>query len=231
MTRSQRTGALLLLAVAGLAGWLWHERQPATADRSIVLSLAGGQQSGVLALKVVAAQAAGPVLITWGDGARPDQFRLPPGNRIAALDVSASRYAGELVSLRASARDAGGRALGSAPLRLRLPARLFNNTQARAVLAVRRSLMADNPFPALLATRLDRLSRDIAKEGGHLAAYVQLRSLHYRLQGPLSPAELDRCAALLWLVARDLEGQERDPYAIAGGILPDGTAFTPYSVP
>jgi hypothetical protein len=162
------------------------------------------------------------VALAVGIGTRQEAELLPeppPGARAAGRvfrDLTASRFAGETVELRLVAFDGRGQRGVSAPVRMRLPERVFRDPIAQQVIAVRKGLFRQ-PFererPVLM---LGRLAEDWANQGRDLTVFLGLRSAAHRLAGLRYSQPGDVAAAgLLWEIALDIERQRE------GGDLED----------
>ncbi len=135
--------------------------------------------------------------------------------RLAAtsyFDLTASPWAGLPVEIRLAARDApGGKGL-SAPVRINLPQRSFENPVAGAIVALRKRLMAEPGSAESVAKALGALLARPQLYRGDRLVFLTLRVAEEEL---LTPAKRrTEVAGLLWQAALRVE-EGRLPFAEA----------------
>jgi hypothetical protein len=106
------------------------------------------------------------------------------------------------------ARDGAGQRTISAPINLTLPARLFTDPLARALVEQRQNLAAapDNTARRAVAQMLDAFT--IAPEHffeGKRSAYMAIRSAHWGIRSAKVQGDLNHVSQLLWDTALALE--------------------------
>jgi uncharacterized protein (TIGR02302 family) len=123
------------------------------------------------------------------------------------VDLTAHPYAGLVVDAKLQARDAKGQVGTSRSISFRLPARVFTDPLARALIEQRQNLAtADAAGRRRVAAALDALA--IAPERfyeGKDAAYLALRSAYWGVRTARYPAQIARVEDLLWQTAMALE--------------------------
>lgn len=124
-------------------------------------------------------------------------FRDLTGEPMAGLDV--------LITLEA--RDGAGQTGLSSPVRFQLPARVFTNPLARALIEQRQALAIAEPHAKERVTHvLDALS--IAPEhfyAGHMETWLALRTAYWSLRTAKHADEISHVEDLLWQMAVALE--------------------------
>lgn len=122
-------------------------------------------------------------------------------------DLTDNPYAGLEVSIVLEARDAAGQTGRSKAVRFRLPARIFTNPLARALIEQTQNLAIDGArarMPVILA--LDALTiapdRFYQKQTG---AYMAIRAAYWTLRNSSSNEAIARAKDLLWQTAMALE--------------------------
>jgi len=124
------------------------------------------------------------------------------------VDLTANPYAGLSVDARLEARDGAGNKTLSAPVTFLLPARIFTDPLARALIEQRQNLHAA-AFPAeraAVATMLDAFA--IAPEkfyDGKRTVYLALRSAYFGIKTARAPSDVAHVEDLLWQTAVALE--------------------------
>lgn len=123
-------------------------------------------------------------------------------------DLTGNPYAGMAVQAWMEARDGAGQRTISAPINLTLPARLFTDPLARALVEQRQNLAAasDNTARRAVAQMLDAFT--IAPEkffDGKRGAYMAIRSAHWGIRGAKVQGDLNHVSQLLWDTALALE--------------------------
>ena len=124
------------------------------------------------------------------------------------VDLTASPYAGLLVDARLEARDGAGNKTLSAPVTFPLPARIFTDPLARALIEQRQNLAAaaDRPQRMAVATMLDALTLAPDKfYDGKRTVYLALRSAYRGIQSARAPSDIQHVEDLLWQTAVALE--------------------------
>jgi hypothetical protein len=133
------------------------------------------------------------------------QMRVRSGTGETIRDLTAHPWAGSTVRLTLVARDDAGQEGRSAPVEVKLPARVFRDPVARAVVEQRARLAVDANNANAVANALDAMA--IAPEKGlkDLPAYLVLRSAYYRLQTARNDDGLRDVVDYLWSIALGLE--------------------------
>ncbi|MFQ5346322.1 MAG: DUF4175 family protein [Rhodothalassiaceae bacterium] len=145
----------------------------------------------------------GPPLVV---ALRGGTMRDEPLALTAYKDLTAHVYAGSAVTAVLKARDAAGQEAASAAMVIRLPERRFTHPVARALVAVRKTLVRAPEAREQAAERVDAISRDIGSYDGDLTVFAALRSSFWRLmESGEAAAAANEVAALLWDTALRLE--------------------------
>ncbi|HWA29721.1 MAG TPA: DUF4175 family protein, partial [Rhizomicrobium sp.] len=123
-------------------------------------------------------------------------------------DLTENPLAGLPVTITLEAKDGAGQTAHSKPVKFILPARVFTNPLARALIEQRQGLAANKPHakPLTLAT-LNALT--IAPDKfyqGQDRLYLVLRSTYWMLREARTPQDIGRVEDLLWQTAMSLEG-------------------------
>jgi uncharacterized protein (TIGR02302 family) len=124
------------------------------------------------------------------------------------VDLTANPYAGLSVDARLQARDGAGNKTLSAPVTFPLPARIFTDPLARALIEQRQNLAAaaDRPQRLAVAAMLDALA--IAPDkfyDGKRTTYLALRAAMFGIRGARAPSDIAHVEDLLWQAAVALE--------------------------
>ena len=124
------------------------------------------------------------------------------------VDLTPNPYAGLSVDARLQARDGAGNKTLSTPITFTLPARIFTDPLARALIEQRQNLAAaaDRPQRLAVAAMLDALA--IAPEkfyDGKRTTYLALRSAMFGIRSARAPSDIDHVEDLLWQTAVALE--------------------------
>ena len=136
---------------------------------------------------------------------------LPAGKKVVQtnfVDLTAHPYAGLMVDGHLEARDATGQIGKSRTITFRLPARVFTDPLARALIEQRQNL-ATSVDPAgrkIVATALDAFA--IAPEAFYAdkpGLYMGLRAAYWGTRSARSPEDLTHVEELLWQIAVSLE--------------------------
>lgn len=122
-------------------------------------------------------------------------------------DLTAHPFAGLDVEITLEARDGAGQIGRSKPARMRLPARIFTNPLARALIEQRQSLAVAEPNARdRVATILDALAIDpqrfYARQAG---IYLGLRTAYWSLKKARNQDDIAHVQDLLWQMATALE--------------------------
>jgi uncharacterized protein (TIGR02302 family) len=136
----------------------------------------------------------------------PDQARVI--NQTSYADLTANPYAGLDVNIALVAKDAIGQTAATAPQRMRLPARVFTNPLARALIEQRQSLaVANTPGDLNRVVRwLDALTYkpDLFFQGGS-GPYTGIRAARWSIAHAERPSDVEHAQDLLWQIATGLE--------------------------
>jgi uncharacterized protein (TIGR02302 family) len=124
-------------------------------------------------------------------------------------DLTAHPYAGLMVDAHLEARDATGQIGKSKTITFRLPARVFTDPLARALVEQRQNLAtSDSTGRRRVATVLDALS--IAPDKFYADKpnlYMGLRAAYWGTRDARGPADITHVEDLLWQMAESLEQQ------------------------
>lgn len=123
----------------------------------------------------------------------------------AVVDLQANPYAGLTVRGVLRGRDVSGQEGASAEAVFALPARVFHDRLAQAVVELRRRLALRPGAPAEAADDLDALAAAPEARAHHAAVYLNLSAVAglLRARGAEGAAEAE---ARLWILALDLDG-------------------------
>jgi uncharacterized protein (TIGR02302 family) len=122
-------------------------------------------------------------------------------------DLTADPYAGLPVTITLEARDAAGNTGRSTPVHFTLPARIFTNPLARALVEQRQQLaFGDAGSRANAALALDALTiaPDVFYQN-QMGVYVAIRSAYWGLKTAHDPHDVAQVQDLLWQTALALE--------------------------
>jgi uncharacterized protein (TIGR02302 family) len=122
-------------------------------------------------------------------------------------DLTSDPYAGLEVTITLEARDAIGNIGRSRPVRFTLPARVFTNPLARALVEERQNLSlaaAAGRKSAILALNALTIAPDSFYQN-QTGAYVAIRAAYWGLKTARSPQEIGHAQDLLWQTALALE--------------------------
>ena len=124
------------------------------------------------------------------------------------VDLTGNPYAGLSVDARLEARDGAGNRTLSAPVTFPLPARIFTDPLARALIEQRQNLAAAAPREERMevAAMLDALA--IAPErfyDGKRTVYMALRAAYRGIRAARQQSDIDHVEDLLWQTALALE--------------------------
>jgi uncharacterized protein (TIGR02302 family) len=178
----------------------------ATEHQATKISFRASDDYGVTGAKLV--------LTPHGRPGAPLTVDLPlaPGKSVAQtnyVDETGHPYAGLLVDGHLEARDGAGQIGKSNRVTFRLPARVFTDPLARALIEQRQNLAtSDAQGRRLVAITLDALS--IAPDKFYPdkpALYMGLRSAYWALKSMRGTEGLGRVEDLLWQMAVSLEQQ------------------------
>lgn len=122
-------------------------------------------------------------------------------------DLTADPYAGLDVNITLEAKDAVGNVGRSQPVRFNLPARIFTNPLARALVEQRQNLTLEGPSARnKVALALDALT--IAPDAffqNQSGIYLGIRAAYWSLRNGKGPQSISRAQDLLWQTALALE--------------------------
>src|SRR5471032_3047687 len=123
------------------------------------------------------------------------------------VDLTSHPYAGLMVEGRLEARDAVGQKGVSAPVTFQLPARIFTDPLARALIEQRQHLAtSDAAGRRVVLLTLDALSIDPERfYDGKNDIFLALRSASHGVKNAKSDADIARVEDLLWQTALKLE--------------------------
>jgi uncharacterized protein (TIGR02302 family) len=133
------------------------------------------------------------------------QLRTRKGNGETTRDLTSHPWAGAKVKLTLVARDEAGQEGRSAPIEMTLPARVFSNKLARAVVEQRARLALDANAADGVADALDALTMAPEKTIAKTTDFLMLRSAYHRLVDARSDDELRGVVDYLWTIALGLE--------------------------
>jgi uncharacterized protein (TIGR02302 family) len=154
------------------------------------------------------------VLVPKGGHGKPlvADLPLPQANakhvdQNSYVDLTGHPYAGLIVEGRLEARDAIGQKGMSAPFRFRLPARVFTDPLARALIEQRQHLaMSDAAGRKVVLLTLDALAIDPERfYEGKNDIFLALRSAFNGVKNAKSDPHIARVEELLWQTALKLE--------------------------
>jgi uncharacterized protein (TIGR02302 family) len=122
-------------------------------------------------------------------------------------DLTVHPFAGLDVEITLEARDGAGQIGRSTPARMRLPARVFTNPLARALVEQRQALAVAEPQARDRVARvLDALAIDPERFYAHQTGiYLALRTAYWSLMKARNTDDIARVQDLLWQIATALE--------------------------
>lgn len=129
---------------------------------------------------------------------------VQPGTGRSYADLSSDPRAGERALLTLVATDGSGNEGRSAPIRIELPVKTFNDPIAREIIEVRRELFGGLD-PRIGQRRLGRIAARPERFDERTDIYAGLRSAAARLRYSEGEDTIDQVGALLWAIATDLE--------------------------
>jgi uncharacterized protein (TIGR02302 family) len=180
-----------------------------TANKALVLGYGAEDDYGLAAVQIAIGRGEGEERVSLPDP--------PPGRMVeasATRDLTASRWAGEVVPVRLVAVDAQGQEGFSEPLRLRLPERVFTHPVAQQVIAVRKLLFRSGGNRERATRMLSDISTNLDAYEGNLTTFAALRGAVWRLRGLNRTASVTPVTDWLWQVAlaleRDRQGGDLD---------------------
>ncbi len=141
---------------------------------------------------------------------------LPNGGRglgtgETTADLSEHPWAGAAVTMILSAKDEGGNVGHSAPVTTTLPARIFHQPLARALVEQRRDLVLDPDHRSNVSTSLDALTIAPDLFGVTSSVFLGLDAAKTRLRDAKGDADLLEVADLLWSMALSIEEGDLSP--------------------
>jgi len=178
----------------------------ATEQRATEFAIKGGDDYGIANARAV-------LVPKDRKSAKPLVADLPlPGNseksvaQTSYVDLTSHPYAGMMVEARLEARDAIGQKGVSNTISFRLPARVFTDPLARALVEQRRNIALDGESRRIALLTLDALSIEPERfyEGRH-DIYLAQRNAFYGVRNAKTEADIERVQRLLWETALKLE--------------------------
>ena len=178
----------------------------ATEQRATEFAIKGGDDYGI-------ANARAMLVPKDRKSAKPLVADLPlPGNseksvaQTSYVDLTSHPYAGMMVEAHLEARDAIGQKGVSNTISFRLPARVFTDPLARALVEQRRNIALDGESRRIALLTLDALSIEPERfyEGRH-DIYLAQRNAFYGVRNAKTEADIERVQRLLWETALKLE--------------------------
>lgn len=135
---------------------------------------------------------------------------LPPkpardGESTLFKDLTAHRWAGQTVLVVLEAKDGAGQVARTAPVKMKLPERAFQQALARALIEQRKMLVAQPLYRAKAAEALDALSVAPEMFSPGPAIFLGLRVAHFRLAYSRDGDDLRPAEELLWNLAIKVE--------------------------
>jgi uncharacterized protein (TIGR02302 family) len=182
----------------------------ATEHKATRFSFKGGDDYGIAGVRAVLT----PAKKIGGRRARPLVSDLPLPTRSAKtvdqtsyVDLTGHPYAGLMVEGHLEARDAIGQVGISRTVTFRLPARVFTDPLARALIEQRQQLAAgDAAARHVVLLTLDALAIDPERfYAGKHDIFLALRSAFNGVKNAKSEADITRVEQLLWDTALKLE--------------------------
>jgi uncharacterized protein (TIGR02302 family) len=145
-----------------------------------------------------------------GDAGFDFELPLPPkparmGESTVFKDLTAHRWAGQPVVITLVATDGAGQTFLTAPVRITLPERAFQQPLARALIEQRKELVRDPRSKEKVAATLDALAVAPEYFTPDAAVYLGLRVAHYRLTYAHAMDDLRPAEDLLWSLALKVE--------------------------
>ncbi len=131
--------------------------------------------------------------------------RTRSGTGETVRSLSADPWAGGPVRMRLVARDETGQTGQSEPIELTLPARVFTDPFARALVEQRRNLALDANQAYAVAGALDALTIAPEKYIEDLGVFLSIRSVYHRLTLARDDDDLRSVADELWNIALGIE--------------------------
>ena len=174
----------------------------ATEHQATQFSFHAGDDYGVTGVKVV--------IRPHGRGGKPLTVDLPLAESSAKSlsqttysDLTNHPYAGLMVDATLEARDGAGQIGRSAPMTFRLPARVFTDPLARALIEQRQNLATGGAAERKrVAATLDALT--IAPDkfyDGKNALYLSLRAAYWGVRTARADSDVEHVETLLWQIA------------------------------
>jgi uncharacterized protein (TIGR02302 family) len=178
----------------------------ATERQAMKISFRASDDYGVTSARLV--------ILPHGRSGPPLSVDLPlaPSKSITQtnyFDLTAHPYAGLVVDAHLEARDAAGQVGKSSIVTFKLPARVFTDLLARALIEQRQNLAtSDANGQKRVAVALDALS--IAPDAFYAdkpELYMGLRAAYWGVRNAREPGDIDHVQDLLWQIAISLEQQ------------------------
>jgi uncharacterized protein (TIGR02302 family) len=133
------------------------------------------------------------------------QLRTRDGAAETIRDLTSHPWAGAKVKMTLVARDEAEQEGRSEPVELILPARLFTDPLARAVVEQRTKLALDANSAPLVGDALDALTLAPEDSFDDIGDYLALRSAYFRLHNARNDDDLRELVDYLWSVALGIE--------------------------
>ena len=203
----RKLGSWRIRAIPDVAPKIEFSARPSrTEHAALKLSFTAGDDYGVTSaqaiIRPVGKRNAPPLVV-----ALPLPLQAKTVTQTVYRDLTENPYAGLEVEITLEAKDGLGHTGRSKPMRMQLPARVFTNPLARALVEQRQSVAAGDArsrHTALLA--LDALTiapeRYYDKQAG---IYLALRTAYWSLKSVRQAGEYQRVEDLLWQTALALE--------------------------
>lgn len=133
------------------------------------------------------------------------QTRTKQGGSETVRDLSSHPWAGAKVRMTLIAKDEAGQEGRSEPIEIALPARMFVDPVARAVVEQRRDLAVDANQQRRIVIALDAITLAPEKFFPDLGAYLALDTAYRRAANAVTDDDLKAVVDYLWAVALGLE--------------------------
>lgn len=200
-------GSWRIRAISDIAPVIAFAGPPSRTERdALKLSFTAGDDYGVTSVRAIIRPVA-------GKRAKPLVLDLPLSSQGKTVtqtvyrDLTGHPYAGSEVDITLVATDAIGQTGKTRPVRMRLPARIFTNPLARALIEQRQQIATgDKAARRRAAMALDALT--VAPElfyPEHAGIYLALRTAFWTLKNARGEADDARVQDILWQTALALE--------------------------
>jgi uncharacterized protein (TIGR02302 family) len=177
-----------------------------TEQKATKFSFKGSDDYGIASIRVVIEPQAGHGKPLVAELPLPEAFARTV-EQTSYVDLTSHPYAGLMVQAHLEARDAIGQKGMSAPFSFRLPARVFTDPLARALVEQRQRLAtADANGRKVVMLTLDALAIDPERfYEGKNDIFLALRSAFNGVKNAKNDADIARVEDLLWQTALKLE--------------------------